>query len=84
MKTSKNQYNISSKKKDGKYERQSMHMRKEFNMSLIGIPEESTERIEQKQYLKKGLPKLHYIIKSHIHEAQSKKYIKKQQQQQDT
>lgn len=76
MRNSKDQYNISSKKKDGKYERDYMHMRKEFNMSLIGIPEEATERIEQKQYLKKGLPKLHNIIKSEIYEALSRMYVK--------
>lgn len=49
-----------------------MNMRKQSTISIIGIPEETTERIRQKQYLKKELPKLYNITKSQIEKALSK------------
>lgn len=46
-------------------------MMKQFKISITGTPEETTERMRQKQYLKKQFPQLHdrYITKSQIHEA---------------
>ena len=54
-------------------------MMKWLKISIIGTPEETTERMRQKHYLKKKkkhylkkqLPQLHnrYITKSQIHEA---------------
>lgn len=48
-------------------------MMKWSNISIIGTPEETTERMEQKHHLKKQLPQLHNkcITKSQIHEAPS-------------
>lgn len=42
-----------------------------LKISIIGTPEETTDRMRQKHYLKKQFPQLHnrYITKSQIHEA---------------
>lgn len=48
-----------------------MNLRKQANISIIGIPEETTEIIGQKQYLKE-LPKIYNITKLQVHEALSR------------